>query len=300
MAAVMSMVPRRYVRVLLRAAGLLVGTVCLLLVIDRFGSKFHPGISSRTGVLAARQPARGWKKSRSSIFAPGEDSDFNKNPEEVGHNQPVQAARRKVLNGQSRNGEDSASRGGRKKRKSKKQKQAGAITAGGVAKSTGDFQPIDVVVNNDQHIAGFQKAEDNDVYLPFKFVRKYFDVYGDVKTTGGSKRLAFSHSYGKPFSPGKGYKHKASGPFLNFGSFNVAGRERVLYLDECNMPVSAQWDPKGFHFATQISQYGLQHYSAMVDTVSAAEVANLIMPAYNADVLVLVQAWQALRCISKV
>lgn len=270
------MVPRKYLRVAARTAGLLLGTFCVVLLIDRFGDRLGPGFTTRFDRSLDGQKQK-QRSGGEGIFAKSKGDGVVKPDESDRPLDPLpQAAGRKVLNGHSRSAEDGASRGGRRKRKSQKKKggKGGALAAaaaaaggGNVAGTTGDFQSMDVVVNNEQHIGGFLRPEDGDVYLPFKFVKKYFDVYGDVKSSGGNKRLVFSHSYGRPFSPPKTYKHHASGAFMNFGTFNVASRERVLYLDECNVPVSAQWDPKGFHFATQISQYGLQHYSAMVEPV---------------------------------
>ena len=54
----------------------------------------------------------------------------------------------------------------------------------------------------------------------------------------------------------------SKGVFLYFENYNVEVRDRVKCISGShNVPLSTQWAPHGFFYATQIAQFGLSHYS---------------------------------------
>ena len=49
---------------------------------------------------------------------------------------------------------------------------------------------------------------------------------------------------------------------MHFASFDVEGRSRVLCVSAGEgVPLSTQWNPKGYFYPTQIAQFALAHYS---------------------------------------
>ena len=58
---------------------------------------------------------------------------------------------------------------------------------------------------------------------------------------------------------------------MHFRTFNVEARSRVLCVSAREgVPVSTQWDPRGYHYPTQIAQYALSHYSSHVNNKNLA------------------------------
>ncbi|KAE8739430.1 hypothetical protein FOCC_FOCC015071 [Frankliniella occidentalis] len=120
------------------------------------------------------------------------------------------------------------------------------------------YEEIDCLINGD--IALKCRKEGDEVYLPFSFIHKYFEVYGKLATYDGYERFEWSHSYSKVFYP-KG-KYEPSGVFMYFENYNVEVRERVKCLSATEgVPVSTQWESGGYYYPTQIAQFGLSHYS---------------------------------------
>lgn len=60
----------------------------------------------------------------------------------------------------------------------------------------------------------------NEVYVPFSFIRDYFEVYGSLSTMGkGSQKFEWSHSNAKINYPKGTYDPK--GIFMYFENYNV-------------------------------------------------------------------------------
>ncbi len=57
------------------------------------------------------------------------------------------------------------------------------------------YEEIDCLINDDATIKG--RREGSEVYLPFSWMEKYFEVYGKVVQYDGYDRFEFSHSYSK-------------------------------------------------------------------------------------------------------
>ncbi|KAG5307929.1 GLCE epimerase, partial [Acromyrmex insinuator] len=120
------------------------------------------------------------------------------------------------------------------------------------------YQEIDCHINGDYSI-GCRK-EGDEVYIPFSFIHKYFEIYGKLATYDGLERFEWLHSYSKIVNP-KG-KYDPRGVFMTFENYNVEVRDRVKCISGTDgVPISTQWESQGYYYPTQIAQFGLSHYS---------------------------------------
>lgn len=85
------------------------------------------------------------------------------------------------------------------------------------------YEEIDCLINDEHTIKG--RREGNEVFLPFTWVEKYFDVYGKVVQYDGYDRFEFSHSYSKVYAQRAPYH--PDGVFMSFEGYNVEVRDRV-------------------------------------------------------------------------
>nr|SVE76253.1 EOG090X0272 [Daphnia longispina] len=102
--------------------------------------------------------------------------------------------------------------------------------------------------------------EGREVFIPFSFLEKYYEVYGKLAKSKGHEQFEWSHSYSKVFKPTTPYN--ASGMFMYFSNYNVEVRDRVKCVSATEgVPVSTQWEASGYYYPVQVAQYGLSHYS---------------------------------------
>ena len=85
------------------------------------------------------------------------------------------------------------------------------------------YEEIDCLINDDVKIKGLR--EGSEVYLPFSWMEKYFEVYGKVVQYDGYDRFEFSHSYSKVYAQREPYS--PTGVFMSFEGYNVEVRDRV-------------------------------------------------------------------------
>ncbi|OQR66743.1 D-glucuronyl C5-epimerase-like [Tropilaelaps mercedesae] len=87
------------------------------------------------------------------------------------------------------------------------------------------------------------------------------EVYGKLSQEAkGAPVFHWQHSYSKYSTPTQ--KYRANGPYLWFGNYNVAVRDRVKVISGIEgVPVSTQWNSSGHLYPTQIAQFGLSHFS---------------------------------------
>jgi heparosan-N-sulfate-glucuronate 5-epimerase len=110
---------------------------------------------------------------------------------------------------------------------------------------------IDCVINQEYSI-GCRK-EGDEVYIPFSFIQKYFDIYGSLSSVEGANRnkiekFEWSHSYGKVNLPKIVYDSK--GIYLYFENYNVEARDRVKCIDaNFGVPQTTQWNSEGYFYA---------------------------------------------------
>ncbi|KAJ8932754.1 hypothetical protein NQ314_014454, partial [Rhamnusium bicolor] len=100
-------------------------------------------------------------------------------------------------------------------------------------------EEIDCDING-EYVIGCRK-EGDEVYIPFSFLHRYFEVYGKLATYDGLERFEWSHSYSKVYHPKA--KYDPRGVFMYFENYNV------------------EWESQGYYYPTQIAQFGLSHYS---------------------------------------
>lgn len=85
------------------------------------------------------------------------------------------------------------------------------------------YEQIDCLINEEVTIKG--RREGSEVYLPFSWVEKYFDVYGRLVQYEGMERFEFSHSYSRVYAQREPYH--PDGVFMSFEGYNVEVRDRV-------------------------------------------------------------------------
>ncbi|KAG8574909.1 hypothetical protein GDO81_009384 [Engystomops pustulosus] len=120
------------------------------------------------------------------------------------------------------------------------------------------YEEIDCLINEDRNV--HCRREGNEVYMPFSWMEKYFEVYGKFVQYDHVERFEFSHSYSKVYAQ-RGPYHP-DGVFMSFEGYNVEVRDRVKCISGVEgVPLSTQWGPQGYFYPIQIAQYGLSHYS---------------------------------------
>nr|XP_017010022.2 D-glucuronyl C5-epimerase B [Drosophila takahashii] len=123
------------------------------------------------------------------------------------------------------------------------------------------LQDIECSINQEYSVHCKRDENANEVYVPFSFLRNYFDVSGAVSTTGSEvARFNWVHSTAKVNLP-RG-KYDPRGVFMYFENYNVEVRDRVKCISAAEgVPVSTQWEKRGYFYPTQIAQFALSHYS---------------------------------------
>ncbi|XP_061671344.1 D-glucuronyl C5-epimerase B-like isoform X1 [Syngnathoides biaculeatus] len=120
------------------------------------------------------------------------------------------------------------------------------------------YEEIDCLINDEFAVKG--RREGGEIYMPFSWMEKYFEVYGKVVQYDGYDRFEFQHSYSKVYAQREPYN--PNGVFMSFEGYNVEVRDRVKCISGVEgVPLSTQWGPQGYFYAIQIAQYGLSHYS---------------------------------------
>lgn len=88
----------------------------------------------------------------------------------------------------------------------------------GNRQSSEQSEEIDCYINQEFSVSC--RREGDEVYLPFSFLHKYFEVYGTLSNVNnGNTRFDWSHSYGKVNFPKGVYDPK--GVFMYFENYNV-------------------------------------------------------------------------------
>lgn len=122
------------------------------------------------------------------------------------------------------------------------------------------LEPIDCIINEQSTVHCLKDGEEN-IYMPWSFLEKYFEIYGQMKHEDGYDRFEFSQSYAKVvYEVGKQYTF--DGGFLTFETYGVELRRRVKCITGVEgVPLSTQWGPQGYFYPIQIAQYGLSHFT---------------------------------------
>ncbi|KAH3867688.1 D-glucuronyl C5-epimerase B-like [Dreissena polymorpha] len=130
-----------------------------------------------------------------------------------------------------------------------------------VAAATSPMHDVDCDINH-QYIVHCRR-ENDEIYMPFSFIKKYFEVYGELQSVEGQEKFEFSHSYSEVHQPPDVIR--PDGIFMSFEHYNVEIRKRVLCVTATEgVPMSTQWEPAGHYYPIQIAQFGLSHYSKQI------------------------------------
>ncbi|KAL1501825.1 hypothetical protein ABEB36_007079 [Hypothenemus hampei] len=120
-----------------------------------------------------------------------------------------------------------------------------------------NFEDIDCDINGGEKLVKC-KTNGSEIYVPFNFLSVFYDVSGKLSNDG--KSFKWFHSQSKIYHPKS--KYDPRGVFAYFENYNVEVRGRVKCIGAVDgVPVSTQWDSQGYHYPTQIAQFGLAHYS---------------------------------------
>ncbi|XP_039258995.2 D-glucuronyl C5-epimerase-like [Styela clava] len=133
--------------------------------------------------------------------------------------------------------------------------------AGGKQPTSSLFIPIHCNINGDYNVDCLRHKDSDDIYMPWTFLEKYYEVYGKLNHYDGYDRFEFFQSYNQVlYDVNKKYKY--DGVFLTFETYNVEIRDRVKLITGIEgVPLSTQWGPQGYFYPIQIAQFGLSHFS---------------------------------------
>ncbi|XP_055331960.1 D-glucuronyl C5-epimerase-like [Paramacrobiotus metropolitanus] len=145
-----------------------------------------------------------------------------------------------------------------------KLKPRGAYTHA-ASSANASWQKIPCIINgNRRNPVDCRVEPSNEVFLPFSFIARYFEITGkietDKKSLNAEKFFNWQHSYAKLILPKLPYE--SDGIFMSFDNYNVEVRDRVKCISAIEgVPVSSQWSTSGHVYPVQVAQFGLSHYS---------------------------------------
>ncbi|CAH8655625.1 unnamed protein product [Schistosoma rodhaini] len=127
--------------------------------------------------------------------------------------------------------------------------------------SSNSIRSIRCIVN-EQLTLGCYLLKPQEVLIPFELIRNYFKVYGSLDLSSSTFYLNHADvDIPKPYS----HKHNPVGIYMEFHKFNVEKRDNVkLIAADEGVPISQQWDSRGYPYPIQIAQFGLNHFSKLV------------------------------------
>ena len=122
---------------------------------------------------------------------------------------------------------------------------------------------IEVLVNGNTKIQG--RLENNEVYIPFSFIKRYFEIEGKIVQNRFGKQFHVQHTSKKYFAPTKNI-YDPHGSFLWFLKYDVERQSTMKYITGVDeVPLCSQWDKNGYKYAIQIAQYGLSHFTRWLE-----------------------------------
>ncbi|CAH8590915.1 unnamed protein product [Schistosoma turkestanicum] len=112
-----------------------------------------------------------------------------------------------------------------------------------------------------------------EILIPFELVRTYFKVYGTLDLSSSTFYLDHANvDVPKPYL----HRHNPVGVYMQFHKSNVEKRDNVkLIVADEGVPISQQWDPRGYPYPIQIAQFGLSHFSQLVLLADQAKFENV-------------------------
>ncbi|XP_066935866.1 D-glucuronyl C5-epimerase-like [Clytia hemisphaerica] len=119
-------------------------------------------------------------------------------------------------------------------------------------------QQVQINTNNQKTAQGIKYKE--NLYIPFSFLEEYYGHFGQYVSSNSFKWYHVNPAYVDPETVYPKYNYKVE--YLSFHTSNVPKRARVKCIcAKYEVPITTQWDPKGYYYPTQIAQYGLSFIS---------------------------------------
>ncbi|VDM16778.1 unnamed protein product [Hydatigera taeniaeformis] len=127
-------------------------------------------------------------------------------------------------------------------------------------KSEDVFKPLMCSINGYMS-PGCYQLKNSTFLVDFKHMKYWYEVEGYLNSTEGVFHM--SNGGAQSTLPLLLYAHEPLGHYMGqrFLS-NPEGKQHILLIDvEQNIPISRQWDSKGYPYPIQIAQFGLAYYS---------------------------------------
>ncbi|KAL5106253.1 D-glucuronyl C5-epimerase [Taenia crassiceps] len=121
------------------------------------------------------------------------------------------------------------------------------------------FEPLMCSING-YTSPGCYRLKNSTIVVDFQHVKYWYEVNGYLNATGG---VFFISNEGEQSTlPLVLRAHEPLGPYMGHSFSGIPeAKSRILLVDsEYNIPISRQWDPKGYPYPIQIAQFGLAYY----------------------------------------
>lgn len=139
--------------------------------------------------------------------------------------------------------------------------QKNGLVSAAAASSASEIRDLECNINQEYTVQCKTDVDNKEVYIPFSLIKQQFEISGNLVTLeNGVTKFNWMHSNSKINVP-KG-KYDPRGIFMYFENYNVEIRDRVKCISAAEgVPISTQWEKRGYFYPTQIAQFGLSHYS---------------------------------------
>nr|CAH8871556.1 unnamed protein product [Trichobilharzia regenti] len=105
-------------------------------------------------------------------------------------------------------------------------------------------------------------TQEKDVLVSFEVVRTHLKVFGSLDMSSNTFYLNHANV---EVPKAHLYKHNPRGIYMQFNKLSVEKRLHVkLVTADEGVPISSQWDHRGYPYPIQIAQFGLNHFSQLI------------------------------------
>ncbi|CAH8870707.1 unnamed protein product [Trichobilharzia szidati] len=105
-------------------------------------------------------------------------------------------------------------------------------------------------------------TREKDVLVSFEVVRTHLKVFGSLDMSSNTFYLNHANVEVPKVHL---YKHNPRGVYMQYNKLSVEKRLHVkLVTADEGVPISSQWDHRGYPYPIQIAQFGLNHFSQLI------------------------------------